>query len=100
MVTARTEQLDRLEEQLNAGFLVSQYWEKDGVYHFALPALEYSNYIISIPDSPAVRRFVESPSFQRALMHPLNVGVVLLDLVGFSTNPDDTQLKMIVLCGG
>jgi len=90
------DQLQQLVDQVNAGFLIQGYRKEGGVHHFVLPALEYDSYTISVPDSPDVRSFVASDQFSRARMQPIKLGVALLDLVGFSANPEDVQFKLIV----
>lgn len=89
-------QLEELRRQLASGFLIAEHREDNGVHHFVLPALEYSAYTISVPDGPEVRNFLASDEFTRAVMRPVRIGVALLDLVGFSANADETQLKLIV----
>ncbi|GAJ00466.1 unnamed protein product, partial [marine sediment metagenome] len=89
-------QINDLKEQISSGFLVSQYTVSDGMHRFILPALEYDKYEIAVPDGPAIREFVNSEEFKKAQMKPHKFGVALLDIVGFSKNPDDIQLKMIV----
>lgn len=88
--------LKNLKNQLDAGFLISDWSFEKGIYYFTLPALEYENYSMGIPESPEVKSFVESKKFKDFLMKPRKVGVALLDLIGFSSNTDDIQLKMIV----
>lgn len=95
-MSVQTDMLKKLTNQLDDGFLIAQHWAEEGAHHFVLPALEYSNYVISVPEGPELTAFMASQEFQRAQMRGMKVGVALLDLVGFSANADDTQLKMIV----
>lgn len=95
-MSVATDRMDALRSKIEDGFLIQGHFEKDGVHHFVLPALEYDNYLISVPDCQEVRTFLASGAFQRAQMRPVKLGVALLDLVGFSGNPDEVQLKLIV----
>jgi class 3 adenylate cyclase len=90
------QQLAELRKQIVAGFLISQHTFQSGVHTFTLPALEYGVYQIGVPDGPAVQTFLQSREYHDARMQPFTVGVVLLDLIGFSSQPDETQLMMIV----
>jgi hypothetical protein len=95
-MSVATEALRGLRDQIAAGFLVQDYRVEGGIHHFVLPALEYDHYNISVPDCTEVRSFVASDQFAKARMQPIKLGVALLDLVGFSANPEDVQLRLIV----
>lgn len=95
-MSSAKELLCKPKEQLDAGFKIAGYEAKDGVHHFTVPALEYSAYTISIPDDQEVKAFVASEEFSQAKLAPIKVGVALLDLVGFSTHPDEVQLHLLV----
>lgn len=88
--------LAQLREQLSAGFLIGYYEFRNGKHCFGLPALEFNNYLICIPDCDEVKNFVESEDFNRYQMQPKKFGVIFLDLVGFSDYDDETQFKIIV----
>jgi len=88
-------QLRLLREKLAAGFLVAQARLVPGGVEFVLPALEH-DYSITVPESPALQRFMRSDEYRNGLMVFQTYGVAVLDLVGFSTHPDAVQLKMIV----
>jgi len=95
-LSIQRDSLNNLREQIASGFLIAEHREEGGVHHFILPALEYNAYTISIPDGAEVRKYIASDEFARAKMVPIKIGVALLDLVGFSANADEVQLKMIV----
>lgn len=88
--------IQNLKNQINNGFLISDWYKDGNKYIFIIPALEHSNYTIGVPDGKEVEDFFASEIFKKGLMKPVNVGIILIDLIGFSKNPDDTQLKMIV----
>lgn len=88
-------QLEELRSQVQGGFLIQSHKVEGGVHHFCFPSLEH-NYTLGVPESPALRTFLESPEFQDALLVPVTIGVAMLDIVGFSSQPDDVQFKMIV----
>ncbi|MCK4546150.1 MAG: adenylate/guanylate cyclase domain-containing protein [Candidatus Eisenbacteria sp.] len=90
------QQLEELRAAINDGFLILEYSTKDGMYLFRLPGHEYGFYLITVPDCTELQGFLASSQYRDALMKPEKIGAVLLDLVGFSMNPDETQLKMIV----
>lgn len=90
------ERTQELKDQIAHGFKISNHSFSDGVHKFIIPALEYDNYEIAIPDGPFVQEFIESDEFVQAQMTAQTFGVALLDIVGFSRNPDEVQLKMIV----
>jgi class 3 adenylate cyclase len=90
------ELIQKLREQIAEGFQISEHIFLDGIHKFIIPALEYDNYEIAIPDGPFVQEFIGSDEFVQAQMTAQTFGVALLDIVGFSRNPDEVQLKMIV----
>ncbi len=90
------EQIREMRSQLHEGHKVYEYWKDGSMHHFVFPALEYDDYIISVPDGPEVRKFLSSPEYQDNQMKAVVVGVALLDIVSFSSLPDETQLKLIV----
>lgn len=64
------DQLELLREQIRHGFLIGEYDFGENVHHFVLPALEYDCYMISIPDGPEVRAFLDSSEYHNATMVP------------------------------
>ena len=88
-------QLEELRSQIQAGFLIDTHQLQNSVHYFHFPALEHT-YTLRVPDSPDLQAFMASPAYQDALMVPVTVGAALLDIVGFSSQPNDVQFKMIV----
>ena len=94
-MSVASRQLEELRSQIRAGFLVDEHREEGGVHYFHFPALEHT-YSLGVPASPALQEFMASQEYQDAVMVPVTVGVALLDIVGFSNQPDDVQFKMIM----
>ena len=89
-------ELDKLRELLSQGHKVAKYEAQGGVCYFILPTLEYADEQIHVPSGPPLEGFLKSKEFADALLRPVRVAVALLDIVGFSGQPDDVQLAMIV----
>ena len=89
------DQLKALKRQFAQGFQFRTHQVVNGVHRFTLPALEFE-YVVEVPDCPEVREFVESAQFNAARLQQHRIAAALLDIVGFSRQPDEQQLLMLV----
>ena len=92
--------LRELRQQLEAGFLISSYFQEkddDMTYiTFALHSNEGVESLISIPDSDTVQEFLLSQEFIRHKRILKDKAAFLIDLVEFSHLSADEQLNLLV----
>ncbi len=92
--------LGQLRQQLEAGFLISSYFQeiKDEIncITFALRSNEGIESLISIPDSDMVKEFLNSKEFDRHKRILKEKAAFLIDLVEFSHLSADDQLNLLV----
>ena len=89
-----------LRKQLEAGFLISSYFQeiKDEINYitFSLHSNESIESLISIPDSDLVQEFLQSKEFDRHKRVLKEKATFLIDLVEFSHLSADDQLNLLV----
>ena len=92
--------LGELRKQLEAGFLISSYFQeiKDDVDYitFSLHSNESIESLISVPDSELVQDFLQSKEFDRHKRILKEKAAFLIDLVEFSHLTADDQLNLLV----
>ena len=92
--------LQELRAQLEAGFLISSYFQEkddDMTYiTFALHSNEGIESLISIPDTHTVQEFLHSNEFVRHKRILKDKAAFLIDLVEFSHLSADDQLNLLV----